>query len=42
LIGSGGNLEIAVPNGSAADHLGVGIGDKLRVRRDERRAASGE
>lgn len=33
LIGSGGNLEIAVPNGSAAAMLGVGIGDKLRVRR---------
>lgn len=33
LIGSGGNLEIAVPNGSAAAMLGVGIGDRLRVRR---------
>ncbi len=33
LIGSGGNLEIAVPNGSAAGMLGVGIGDRLRVRR---------
>jgi hypothetical protein len=32
LIGSGGNLEIAVPNGSAAAMLGVGIGDRLRVR----------
>lgn len=33
LIGSGGNVEIAVPNGSAAAMLGVAIGDKLRVRR---------
>ena len=43
LIGSGGNLEIAVPNGSAAAMLGVGIGDPLRVRRtgawDEGRGA---
>jgi hypothetical protein len=37
LIGSGGNVEIAVPNGNAAAMLGVGIGDKLRVRRIEAR-----
>lgn len=37
LIGSGGNLEIAVPNGSAAAMLGVGIGDRLRVRKVETR-----
>jgi hypothetical protein len=39
LIGSGGNLEIAVPNGSAAAMLGVGIGDKLHVRSTETRDA---
>lgn len=33
LIGSSGHLEIAVPNGNAAQHLGVDIGDKFRVRR---------
>jgi S-adenosylmethionine hydrolase len=33
LIGSSGHLELAVRNGSAAKQLGVGIGDKCRVRR---------
>ncbi|MCH7656061.1 MAG: SAM-dependent chlorinase/fluorinase, partial [Chloroflexi bacterium] len=32
VIGSGGWLEIAVPNGSAARELGVGIGDAVVVR----------
>ncbi len=32
VIGSGGWLEIAVPNGSAARELAAGIGDALRVR----------
>lgn len=32
LIGSSGHLELAVSNGNAARHLGVDIGDKLRVR----------
>lgn len=35
LIGSSGHLEIAVPNGHAAQYLGVDIGDKFRVRRAE-------
>jgi S-adenosylmethionine hydrolase len=33
LIGSSGHLELAVRNGNAAALLGVGIGDKFRVRR---------
>ena len=32
VIGSGGWLEIAVPNGSAARELGAGIGDAVAVR----------
>ena len=32
VIGSGGWLEIAVPNGNAARELGVGIGDAVVVR----------
>lgn len=32
LIGSSGRLEISVRNGSAAQTLGVGIGDTVRVR----------
>jgi hypothetical protein len=32
LIGSSGHLELALSNGNAAKHLGVDIGDKLRVR----------
>ncbi|MCI0889133.1 MAG: SAM-dependent chlorinase/fluorinase [Chloroflexi bacterium] len=32
VIGSGGWLEIAVPNGSAARELGAGIGDEVVVR----------
>lgn len=39
LIGSSGHLEIAVRNGNAAQHLGVDIGDKFRVRNAERAAA---
>jgi len=35
LIGSSGQIELAVRNGSAAKHLGVDIGDKFRVRHDE-------
>ena len=33
LIGSAGHLEIAVPNGSAADRLGARVGDIVRVVR---------
>ncbi|MCH7656491.1 MAG: SAM-dependent chlorinase/fluorinase, partial [Chloroflexi bacterium] len=32
VIGSGGWLEIAVPNGSAAHELAAGIGDGVAVR----------
>lgn len=32
LIGSGGTLEISVRNGSAADRLSAGRGDRVRVR----------
>ncbi len=41
LIGSSGHLELAVRNGSAANLLGVGIGDRLRVHcaTDEREVA---
>jgi S-adenosylmethionine hydrolase len=31
LIGSGGTLEIAFPNGNAARSLGVGLGDSVHV-----------
>jgi S-adenosylmethionine hydrolase len=31
LIGSNDHLELAVRNGSAAQTLGVGIGDSVRV-----------
>ena len=31
LIGSSGHLELALRNGSAAQMLGVGIGDIVRV-----------
>ena len=40
VIGSGGWLEIAVPNGSAARELGVGIGDAVQIRGAEAEAAA--
>lgn len=33
LIGSSGNLEIAVKNGSAAERLNLGAGDKIKVKK---------
>ncbi len=35
LIGSSGRLELAVRNGSAAQTLGVGVGDRVHVKRPE-------
>ena len=32
ILGSAGYLEIAVPNGSAAEHLGVGVGAPVAIR----------
>jgi S-adenosylmethionine hydrolase len=31
-VGSGGAIEIAVRNGSAARRLGVGVGGRVRAR----------
>jgi S-adenosylmethionine hydrolase len=31
-VGSGGQIEIAVRDGSAARRLGIGIGGRVRVR----------
>jgi S-adenosylmethionine hydrolase len=33
-IGSGGSIEIAVRNGSAARRLGVGVGARVRAKLD--------
>jgi S-adenosylmethionine hydrolase len=33
LLGSAGLLEIAIPNGSAASVLGVGVGEPVTVTR---------
>jgi S-adenosylmethionine hydrolase len=40
-IGSSGHLEIAFREGNAAQSLGVEKGDKILLRRDERREDKG-